>query len=214
MKRREFNQHLIQGVGLVAFSALPFAMAGLLAPAEQAVAQGRRLRPPGALADDESFSTACIGCGLCGEVCPPRCIRFYRHSGERSAHTPYIDPVQKGCTLCAKCMAVCPTEALTQTPLREVRMGIAQIDRSACYPWVDRGVCGACVVVCPLGETAIGFDFANIYRPVVQSGCVGCGQCVEVCPHPSRPIRIVDAALGTVTRHPTHASLGPVRDSA
>jgi len=34
-----------------------------------------------------------------------------------------------------------------------------------------------------------------MYRPVVADGCVGCGLCVEVCPHPSRPIWIVDRAL-------------------
>jgi ferredoxin-type protein NapG len=29
------------------------------------------------------------------------------------------------------------------------------------------------------------------YRPAIQQGCVGCGLCVEVCPHPSKPIWIV-----------------------
>jgi ferredoxin-type protein NapG len=51
--------------------------------------------------------------------------------------------------------------------------------------------CGLCVTICPLGANAMGFEFANIYRPVVKQACVGCGLCVEVCPHPSRLIRIV-----------------------
>ena len=80
-------------------------------------------------------------------------------------------------------------------------MGVAQIDRSACYPWVDRGICGACVSICPLGEQAINFKQWNQYQPVIQEGCVGCGLCVEVCPHPSLPIRIVERSQGSVMRH-------------
>ena len=81
-------------------------------------------------------------------------------------------------------------------------MGLAQIDRAGCYPWVDRGVCGACVAICPLGKKAIKFDFANMYRPVVvEEGCVGCGMCVEICPHPSLPIRIVERSMGAVMQH-------------
>jgi len=45
----------------------------------------------------------------------------------------------------------------------EVDMGIAQIDRTSCYPWADNGICGACAIICPPGGRAIGFDFANIY---------------------------------------------------
>jgi ferredoxin-type protein NapG len=87
-------------------------------------------------------------------------------------------------------MEACPTEALAVMPRDEIDMGFAEIDETACYPWVDRGICGACATICPLGDRAIGFDFANIYRPVVKQGCVGCGLCVEVCPHPSKPIWI------------------------
>lgn len=198
--RRDFLRRLGLAVSVLGFAGLPFALSRMLVPTAQARA-GRQLRPPGALADELDFISACIGCGLCGEVCPPRCIVFYKTEGAAKAYTPYINPPEKACTLCGRCMSVCPTDALNVTPLREIRMGVAQIDRSACYPWVDRGVCGACVGVCPLGDEAIDFEFGNIYRPVVKSACVGCGLCVEVCPHPSLPIRIVDAALGSVTRH-------------
>jgi len=202
MRRRSFFQSLAYTGAITAFAGLPFFVARVLAPVAPAGAS-THLPLPGALADPAAFNAACIGCGVCGEVCPPRCIKFFHHEGGHKANTPYINPEEKGCILCGKCMEACPTNALQVTPIRDVAMGIAQIDRSACYPWVDRGVCGACVTVCPLGESAIGFDFANIYRPVVASGCVGCGLCVEVCPEPSLPIRIVDRSLGTVTRHKT-----------
>ena len=200
MKRRAFLKNLIAGAAALAAGAIPYGLLPFLAP-RRAAAERNYLRPPGALKDDVAFVAACIGCGLCGEVCPPRCIRFHARDGGGKVNTPYIDPAEKACILCNKCMEVCPTEALTVTPRDEIDMGLAQIDRTACYPWVDRGVCGACVSICPLGEKAIGFEMWNQYRPSVKTGCVGCGLCVEVCPHPSKPIWIVDRTQETIVQH-------------
>ncbi len=200
MKRRGFMKSLTMGAGILSFGLLPFLMGRLIHPDIKAH-ESNRIPLPGALKSADDFARACIGCGLCGEVCPPRCIQFHKHDGGFLADTPYIDPVQKSCILCGLCMEVCPTNALTVTPIREVSMGTAQIDRVACYPWVDAGICGACVSICPLGEKAIDFEFGNFYRPVVKEGCVGCGQCVEVCPEPSLPINIVPLARGRVAQH-------------
>jgi len=200
MKRRTFIQQMIFSGGVVMASSLPYGLTRLLAPNIQAAPRGRQEIPlPGALADAEDFAKACIGCGLCSEVCPPDCIRFHQREGGERVNIPYINPELKACTLCGKCMAVCPTDALSVTPREEVNMGIAQIDRTACYPWVDHGICGACATACPLGEEAINFALWNQYRPVVRDACVGCGLCVEVCPHPSLPIRIVARSQGTIT---------------
>jgi len=200
IQRRTVLQRLMYTAGIAVTSTLPYGFARLMVPDVRADPR-THLRPPGALKDNVAFNSACIGCGLCGEVCPPRCIRFYQHEGGGKFNTPYIDPEQKACILCNKCMEVCPTEALTETPRNDIDMGIAQIDRSACYPWVDRGICGACVSICPLGDRAIGFKYWNQYKPVVTKDCVGCGLCVEVCPHPSLPIRIVKRSEGTVAHH-------------
>jgi len=200
MKRRTLIQQLVFGAGVVAAGNLPYALTRLLAPDVQAATRSRREIPlPGALADPGEFTRACIGCGLCSEVCPPDCIRFHKRDGGKRVNIPYINPEQKACTLCGKCMKVCPTNALSVTGREKITMGIAQIDRTACYPWVDHGICGACVSICPIGGKAINFALWNQYRPVVQKGCVGCGLCVEVCPHPSLPIRIVDPSMGTIT---------------
>ena len=199
MERRGFLQNLTASAAALAAGAVPYGFSYLLAPGS-AAAQRNYLRPPGALEDPAAFVAACIGCGLCGEVCPPRCIRFHVRDGGGKVNTPYIDPEQKGCILCDKCMAVCPTEALTVIPRDEIDMGVAQIDRTACYPWVDRGICGACVSICPMGGKAIGFKLWNQYRPVIRQGCVGCGLCVEVCPHPSKPIWIVERPVGAVAK--------------
>jgi ferredoxin-type protein NapG len=191
MDRRSVLKKLVAGAAAIAAGIIPYGISYLLAP-RQATARRNHLRPPGALGDDKAFVEACIGCGLCGEVCPPRCILFHRRDGGGEVNLPYIDPEQKACILCNKCMEACPTEALTVTPMAKIDMGFAQIDRTACYPWVDRGICGACVSVCPLGDKAIGFKMWNQYQPMIRQGCVGCGLCVEVCPHPSKPIWIIE----------------------
>lgn len=201
MQRRFFLQSLITAASTFGVALLPYGLSRLLSPA-QANSFSTHLRPPGANTDDEKFIKDCIGCGLCGEVCPPKCILFDKRQGGNEVNTPYINPETKACILCSKCMEVCPTEALTEVAREKVEMGLAQIDRAGCYPWVDRGVCGACVAICPLGKKAIQFEFANMYRPVViEEGCVGCGMCVEICPHPSLPIRIVEPSMGTVMLH-------------
>ncbi len=191
MERRGVLQNLIASATVLAAGAIPYGFAHLLAPGS-AAAERNYLRPPGALEDPAAFVAACIGCGLCGEVCPPRCIRFHARDGGGKVNTPYIDPEDKACILCDKCMEVCPTESLTVIPRDQIDMGLAQIDRTACYPWVNRGICGSCVSICPMGEKAIGFKMWIQYRPVIRQGCVGCGLCVEVCPHPSKPIWIVE----------------------
>jgi ferredoxin-type protein NapG len=199
MDRRTFVTKFPMAVGVAGFCSMPFAIARLLAPGMAEAAESR-IPLPGALAPHSEFINACIGCGVCAEVCPPRCIRFHMNDGGKEANTPYIDPAARGCILCGLCMKACPTEALTITPIRDVKMGIAQIDQSACYPWVNISLCGACYNICPLGSVAIRPEVRSGNRtavPVVQNGCVGCGLCVDICPKPNRPIKIVDYSLST-----------------
>ncbi len=217
LPRRMFVKKAAALLAPVALMTFPFAFARMLVPGagrsidpktadkskRNIYHRNRRniLRPPGALQDQQKFAAACIGCGLCGEVCPPRCIKFHARDGGNNANTPFINASERACILCNKCMEVCPTEALGVMPRKDIDMGIAQIDRSACYPWVDRGICGACVAICPLGKKAISHKEWNQYQPIVHSACVGCGLCVEICPHPSTPIWIVDRRQGSVAKH-------------
>ena len=193
MDRRGFLKQLGQSLLLMVGAVIPFGIGRSLLSATEFEPK-HLLRPPGAKKNDAEFVQACIGCALCAEVCLPRCIRFYRNSGSDKQHTPYIDPKAKACTLCMKCMQVCPTDALTLVPRDQVKMGVAKIDRNICYPWVNKGICGACVSICPLGEQAISFKQANIYRPFVKPACVGCGLCVEVCPYPDKAIVVEKVA--------------------
>jgi ferredoxin-type protein NapG len=200
MLRRNFFQRIIYTSTVIAAGSLPYMVARMLLPAREQRSINY-LRPPGAPDDDKAFINACIGCGACAEICPPRCIRFNKSAGSLEGNTPYINPEIKGCILCNKCIEVCPTSALSEIALEDINMGIARIDRAACYPWVDQGICGACVSICPLGERAIGFMKWNQYQPYIKDGCVGCGLCVEICPEPSLPIRIYKRSTAAIAHH-------------
>lgn len=203
MNRRSFFYQTVKLFIGSCIAIIPYALSQLLTAKKQPSLTIKKtplthdkLRPPGALPDNIAFNQACISCNLCAQVCPPQCIKYYSAEGN-NANTPYIDPSEQACTLCEKCMAVCPTHALTITEKNNIVMGQARIERLSCYPWVDQGICGACVSICPLGSKAIDFEFAKFYRPYIKEGCVGCGLCVEACPHPSLPIRIIKAQTKT-----------------
>ena len=138
------------------------------------------LRPPGAV-PEEIFPAKCIRCGRCAEVCPYKSIRPLDARSGVFAGTPMIDVTEIPCWLCMKCVEVCPTGTLRRVKQKEVRMGVAVIDKHACMTWKGEGLlCRTCYNVCPFKETAIKLDEL---RPVVVSdACVGCGLCAHGCP--------------------------------
>lgn len=183
--RRSFIKGLI-GLGLVA--NVPHAGA--------VVRQGgiRYLRPPGARPENE-FLSQCVHCGLCGEVCPNRCIKFFGlQNGLSSFDTPYIIPREQACILCMKCGDACPSGAL-QSIVREaesiianVSMGKARVDKALCLSYQGK-TCGVCYRACPLQDVAIRVGMLE--QPHVLAGCVGCGLCERSCIQIPQAIRII-----------------------
>ncbi|MFZ5826090.1 MAG: 4Fe-4S dicluster domain-containing protein [Bacillota bacterium] len=138
----------------------------------------RYLRPPGAI-DEAAFLLSCTRCGDCAKACPSNVIKFLPASAGAAVGTPYIDPLERACDLCGKCMPVCePKALLTITNPREVRMGLAVIDTETC--WAHKGsICDLCVQRCPYPDEAIRLVGGK--PEIVADVCTGCGLCAYVC---------------------------------
>ncbi len=189
MLRRKFLQSLsVMAGSAAAFFSVPPASSSVFSSSSR-----RFLRPPGARAEEE-FIGSCIGCGLCGEICPNRAIRYFGVSnGLSSMDTPYIIPREQACILCMKCGDVCPTGAITKIShkapdiIAKVRMGKALVDKNLCYSYQGR-TCGVCYWACPLPK--VGMRLGMMEKPIVLDGCVGCGLCERTCIQMPQAIRI------------------------
>lgn len=139
----------------------------------------RFLRPPGALPEKE-FLARCLHCGQCAQVCPFDCISIVTGFNPFRSGTPGIDPKISPCRLCMRCSAICPSEALKNVPVENVKMGEGKLERKRCHTWEGFILCRSCFERCPLKGKAIILE-KGMY-PVVTEKCVGCGICEHVCP--------------------------------
>lgn len=155
------------------------------------------LRPPGAL-EETQFLATCSRCGVCVSACPVDAIQLDLSERRIGDGAPYIDANLSPCVVCStlECMTVCPTGALVPTPIRYLDMGTARWDRTTCLR-TSGEECRICVDDCPVGEVAIRVDEAG-YVQVLETGCVGCGVCQNVCPTTPKSIAVEPKALRTL----------------
>jgi ferredoxin-type protein NapG len=123
--RRRFLRSVLLGGGVTAA-----ALAGWLPVVR---AHTLRLRPPGALAEDQ-FLASCIKCGQCVQVCPVKAIKLSDIDEGFGMGVPHIDAREQACDFscdAVQCILACPTGALSHTLSKkeEVRMGIARLDK-------------------------------------------------------------------------------------
>ncbi len=150
------------------------------------------LRPPGAR-PEKAFLARCLQCGQCAQVCIYDCISMQTGFNFFLSGTPRIDPRKAPCYLCMRCGAICPSNALEDVPIEQVRMGYASLDRDKCYTWRQELVCRSCYERCPIKATAMRLEKGEY--PVVTDQCAGCGVCEHVCPrqaitvHPTRFVK-------------------------
>lgn len=172
-----------------ALSGLVRPLAGLAERHGGADEPVRRLRPPGAV-PEEDFGAACQRCGKCVEVCPADAIFPMRDADPTLHGAPIINPSAAACVVCTDlaCTHACPSGALLPlTRPQEIRMGIALVRSDVCVRSAGED-CSECVDKCPLGPTAISFPDAG--PPKVLNGCVGCGVCEFYCPTQPKAIYV------------------------
>jgi len=123
-KRRKFIQQ-ISGLGVLGLAA-----AGGILGGSYLKATDIRLRPPGAIPEDE-FIGLCIKCGQCLQVCPYDTIKLEDIDGKVGVGMAYIEPRERGCYLCEAfpCILACPSGALDHEhdSIEFVHMGVALI---------------------------------------------------------------------------------------
>jgi ferredoxin-type protein NapG len=163
-------------------------------------AQEFRLRPPGAVPEDD-FLALCIKCGQCLQVCPYHSIELADMAKGHGIGTPYIDALERGCYLCKAlpCVLACPSGALDHNTEKtvDVEMGIAVLKYS-----------NKCIGISkePVEKSAIDRIYAHphtneqeedVLKKLEEFEGKQCTICADMCPLPNAftAIGMVDDTL-------------------
>ena len=179
--RRQFLRTVVLAGGLVGVSLLGYLPV-----------MGRwnqRVRPPGALHEDE-FLASCIKCGQCVQVCPVNAIELADLDEGFGIGVPYVDTRAQACDFSCdglQCVLACPTGALTHdiNYAHETDMAIARVvDEKACLAYQGLGFKGLA-----RGEDFAGklrYEEIDRWNPIRVSeypyDLEQCDLCVRQCP--------------------------------
>ncbi|HIP17875.1 MAG TPA: 4Fe-4S dicluster domain-containing protein [Sulfurovum sp.] len=213
LKRRAFMK---QAAGL---GVLGIAAAGGIWAAKGFKPEKGRLRPPGAVPEDQYLSM-CIKCGQCLQVCPYDSIKLEDIDGKAGVGTAYIDPLARGCYLCEAfpCVLACPTGALNHEAnvIDKVHMGMAIIvNESACIALenkkVTREMIGRIydhtkvitnaerlarkVNIYDNDEEKVKLQKELLQKLSAEEGKI-CSLCADMCPYP-----VPEQAIGMVSKN-------------
>ena len=126
----------------------------------------------------------CIRCDRCRAACPLAAIGVEGLTpGIIGARLPIMDFREGYCDMCDgafRCIAACPTGALTAFDPYVDKIGMAVVDEAECQLYGISGTCNApCIDACEWD--ALSLD-ENGRLVVDEKRCNGCGACEYVCP--------------------------------
>ena len=149
--------------------------------------QTRPPRPPWAGDNDVLFIEKCTRCSACITSCPALVLKL------GDGGFPEVSFETNGCDLCGKCVKVCQSQALSQTPTTPAWTWVAEIN-AACL--AQQGVeCRVCGEFCD--QQAIRFKprLGGVSTPEVhRAQCTGCGHCVSKCPTQAIQMKTLSAS--------------------
>jgi ferredoxin-type protein NapG len=180
-ERRKFLRSVVITAGVVTVSLL-----GYIPGVKGWV---NRLRPPGALQEDQ-FLSSCIKCGQCVQVCPVNAIKLMDIDSGFGIGTPYIDAREQACDFSCdglQCVLACPTGSLAHEldyPA-DVRMGVARLDQpSKCLAIQGKGFKGLARGADYKGK--LRYDEIDRWNPIAVNehpyDLELCDLCVRQCP--------------------------------
>ncbi|MFA5535599.1 MAG: hypothetical protein WDA53_00310 [Bacillota bacterium] len=155
------------------------------------------LRPPGAI-DEEAFTTGCLRCGICIDVCRNHQTGVLKamtlRDGYSNVGLPYFASPDNYCARCLECTLVCPTRVLQRTTLDQLGIGTAYLDPEKCV--LSNGeFCDRCFDLCELeaiiededhifetGRFSVSGDLKLRFPKIIADVCDGCGLCAYTCP--------------------------------
>ncbi|KEA46218.1 4Fe-4S ferredoxin [Campylobacter mucosalis] len=87
-------------------------------------------------------------------------------------------PNARGCDFCEACALACSLKERTTLSLQNEARILAKvsISTSSCLAW-NETICYSCMDACRYKA----IDFFGVFRPLVNSKCIGCGECVGAC---------------------------------
>ncbi len=141
------------------------------------------LRPPGGQ-DYDHFVGACIKCDRCRSICDRGAIAVCTTGdGLLHARMPKMNYREGYCDTCDgeyRCIATCPTQALTSFDAEADKIGLAVIDTDECLTYSTSGHCDArCTNACAWDALYLN---ESGRLEIIEDRCNGCGACEYVCP--------------------------------
>lgn len=169
--------------------------------------------PPGS-SGIAMFTSRCIACTLCIEVCPTGVLQpSVSEYGIAGIMQPRMDYHSGFCIYdCIRCTEVCPTGAIMPLMVEAKRLtqiGKAVFIRENCIVESDKTACGACSAHCPTKACKmIPFENGLMIPEIMDDICIGCGACEYACPTTPYKAIFVDG-------NPLHeAALNPETDGS